>query len=326
MTRELCWRHEFQCLERFKYPDGGQSRADRNSKQREPGIRGSQPDVYLDDHRVCEQRDSECPDVAANLHHHRDGDERGQPANLPDYVQRWRGDELTFSYVDGALSINKVTLTVTAENKTKVYGAALPALTVTYSGFVGGDSAASLGGTLSVTTTATVTSPVGTYPITASGYTSSNYTIIYVPGTLTVSKAPSTITSAPSTKVYGSPNPAFTVTYATFVTGDTEAVLSGTLVFTTTATTASAVGDYDVTPSGLTSANYDITFVKGTLTVTKAPLTVTAAPSTKVYGAPNPAFTVTYATFVTGDTPASLAGTLAFTPRPRPPVPWATMT
>ena len=66
------------------------------------------------------------------------------------------------------------------------------------------------------------------------------------------------------------------VTYATFVPGDTPASLAGTLAFTTTATTASAVGDYDVTPSGLTSANYDITFVKGTLTVTKAPLTVTA--------------------------------------------------
>ena len=58
-----------------------------------------------------------------------------------------------------------------------------------------------------------------------------------------MTKAPLTVTAAPSTKVYGAPNPAFTVTYATFVPGDTEAVLSGTLVFTTTATTASAVGD-----------------------------------------------------------------------------------
>src|SRR6185503_13605022 len=35
-------------------------------------------------------------------------------------------------------------LTITADNKNKVYGAALPALTATYSGFVNGDTPASL--------------------------------------------------------------------------------------------------------------------------------------------------------------------------------------
>ena len=49
---------------------------------------------------------------------------------------------------------------MTADDKSKVYGAAYPALTVTCSGFVGGDSAASLGDTLdySLATTATTTS------------------------------------------------------------------------------------------------------------------------------------------------------------------------
>ena len=46
------------------------------------------------------------------------------------------------------------------------------------------------GGTLSCTTTAVTTSPVGSYPITCSGQTSTNYAITYVAGTLHVIFAP----------------------------------------------------------------------------------------------------------------------------------------
>ena len=135
------------------------------------------------------------------------------PASPPTYPITCSGGaatNYTFTYVNGALTITQATLTVTAENKTKVYGAALPTLTVTYAGFVAGDSAASLGGTLSVTTTATATSPVGTYAITASGYTSSNYTINYVPGTLTVTKAVATVVADAKSRFYGAANPALT--------------------------------------------------------------------------------------------------------------------
>src|SRR5207244_6902947 len=44
--------------------------------------------------------------------------------------------------VNGTLIVTKAPLTITADNKTKVYGAALPALTVTYSGLVNGDTPA----------------------------------------------------------------------------------------------------------------------------------------------------------------------------------------
>jgi hypothetical protein len=59
-------------------------------------------------------------------------------------------------------------------------------LTVGYSGFVNGDTAASLTTAPTVTTTGTASSAVGTYPITASGAVDANYTISYVAGTLTV--------------------------------------------------------------------------------------------------------------------------------------------
>jgi hypothetical protein len=80
--------------------------------------------------------------------------------------------------------------------------------------------------------------------------------------------------------------------YSGFVNNDGSCEPGGTLQFSTNANAGSPVGTYDVTPSGLTSGNYNITFAKGTLSVTKAPLTVTSKDATKVYGADNPTFDV----------------------------------
>src|SRR4029079_10743988 len=147
-------------------------------------------------------------------------------------------------------------------------------------GFVGSDSAASLGGTLSVTTTATATSPVGDYPITATGYTSNNYTINYVPGTLTVTKATATVVADNKARVYGAGNPTLTAV----VTGQ---VVGGDAVAYTLATTAeptSNVGPYPITVTLGVNPNYDVTKTDGTLTVTKATATVVADDKARVYG------------------------------------------
>src|SRR5437879_11779867 len=106
----------------------------------------------------------------------------------------------------------------------------------------------------------------------------------------------------------GQSNPAVLGPIRGFVNGDTPSALGGTLTYTTAATAASAVGGYAVTPSGLTSGNYTITFSGGTLTVTTAALTVTANNATKIYGQANPAFSVTYAGFATGETPSPQRG------------------
>jgi gliding motility-associated-like protein len=77
-------------------------------------------------------------------------------------------------------------LTITAANKTKTQGTANPTLTVTYSGFVNGETNTVLTTQPSVTTTATISSPAGNYPITASGAAAVNYSFTYVQGTLTI--------------------------------------------------------------------------------------------------------------------------------------------
>jgi subtilisin-like proprotein convertase family protein len=80
-------------------------------------------------------------------------------------------------------------LTITPENKTKVYGAELPELTASYDGFVNGDTTAKLTSLAVLSTTATASSPAGTYPITPSGASSTNYSISYVDGLLTIGQA-----------------------------------------------------------------------------------------------------------------------------------------
>src|SRR5262249_43534718 len=213
----------------------------------------------------------------------------------------------TISYVSGTLTVTPATLTMTADDKTRSYGAANPALTVKYTGFVNGDTAASVMTPPSVTTSATPASAVGSYPITASGAVAPNYTISYAAGTLTVTASTLTVTANNATRGYGAANPPLTVTYSGFVNGDTAASLTTAPAVTTTATTASAVGTYPITASGAAAANYTISYVAGTLTVTPAALTITADDKTRSYGAANPALTVRYAGFVNGDTAASLS-------------------
>ena len=90
------------------------------------------------------------------------------------------------------LTVTPAPLTITANNQTKVYGAALPTLNASYTGFVNGDTAASLTTQPTLTTTATAASHVAgsPYAITASGAVDPNYTISYVAGSLTRHRRP----------------------------------------------------------------------------------------------------------------------------------------
>ena len=213
------------------------------------------------------------------------------------------GPNYVITYQSSTLTITPAPLTVTVKDDTKIYGAANPAFDVTYSGFVNGEGPSALGGALSFSTPATSASSVGSYDVTASGLTSSNYAITFKKGTLTVTPASLTVTVKPASKSYGAPNPSFEVAYAGFVNGDDEGDLDGTLAFHTTADATSAVGEYDVTASGLTSNNYDISYVKGTLTVAKRAITVTADPQSKTYGNADPtlSYQVTSGSLAQGD-------------------------
>ena len=87
-------------------------------------------------------------------------------------------------------NITPAPLTITANDQGKVYGAALPALTVSYYGFVDGQTPADLATLPMIATTATAASHVSAAVRDhGRGAADPNYTISYVAGTLTVTPA-----------------------------------------------------------------------------------------------------------------------------------------
>jgi Mg-chelatase subunit ChlD len=169
-------------------------------------------------------------------------------------------------------------LVITASSDTMTYGGTVPTITPSYSGFVSPDTAASLATQPTCTTTATSSSPVGTYPSSCSGAVDSKYNISYVDGTVGVTPAPLVITASSGTMTVGGTVPTITPSYSGFVSPDTDASLTTAPTCTTTATTASPVGTYPSSCSGAVDPNYAISYVPGTVTVT-APDT-TAPPAT----------------------------------------------
>lgn len=99
------------------------------------------------------------------------------------------------------ITVNRAVLTVTAGNATRLVNSPNPAFTATITGFVNGDTRTAVSGTASLSTTATTSSPAGSYPIVAAIGTlaAANYVFSFVPGTLTISQPGTTLTVSPAT-------------------------------------------------------------------------------------------------------------------------------
>ena len=164
-------------------------------------------------------------------------------------------------------TINPAALAIAANNASRAYGDVNPPLSATFTGLVPGDTPADIAG-LTITTPAVPASNAGPYAINAAGGVSTNYAISYVPGTLTILPAALTITANDASRPIDTPNPPFTATASGFKLGQGFGDLAGTLAFSTPAVLASPVGAYPIVPSGVSSPNYDVSFVNGTLAVT----------------------------------------------------------
>ena len=131
----------------------------------------------------------------------------------------------TVSATIGTLSVTPASLTITANNAARTYGAPNPAFSGSITGAVNGDIF-----TESFSTSATITSPGGTYPIvpTVTGSEIANYSVSPVNGTLTVSPAASknAVTSS-NTSV----NVNSSVTFTATVTSTAPGIPSGTVQF-----------------------------------------------------------------------------------------------
>ena len=299
------------------------------------------------------------------------------------------------------------------------YGGTAPTYTYTGAGYVNGETASVLGGTASYTvknssgTTVTVssTTAVGTYTITPSGLSSSNYNITYKTGTLTIGKATNpikvtaktltyngkdqelisvsnaqgdvyysvgtvlssnnyktagsttiptrkdanvngyvvyyycegntnysakagsvttkinkaslTITADNKTMTYGGTAPTYTYTGSGYVNSETASVLGGTASYTVknssgtavTVNSTTAAGTYTITPLGLSSSNYNITYKTGTLTIDRAKTAIASAANKTYTGSEQTGVTGSGVTW-TGTTKATDAGTYTATATP----------
>ena len=228
-------------------------------------------------------------------------------ANNPNY---------TISYVGNNFTITKKSLTITADNKTKFYGAANPIFTYTYSGLVNGDLATFTWPT--IITTADQNSPAGTYPIIPSAATDPNYTITYVNGILIVTKTALTITAKPHTILYNGTNYSGGngVILTGMATGESISNLTGTLNYKGTSQGAINVGTYTIIPDGLSSPNYNINYVGDALEIKKATLKIIAGNQIVNFGTPTSKIltdaTFTYASLLGGDNASVITGSLSY--------------
>ncbi|MBT8584837.1 filamentous hemagglutinin N-terminal domain-containing protein [Polynucleobacter paneuropaeus] len=216
------------------------------------------------------------------------------------------GNYVIASYVPANVTITPATLTITANADSKVYGATSTTAGLNYSagvavsatgysatGLVNGDTITNVNFS---STGGSNTANVGTYTITPTSETgstrtnSSNYNIVFNPGTMTVTPATLTYVATPTTSVYGTTPSVNAGTVTGFVNSQTlSSATSGTLSFATTATGASVVGGYAINGSGLTANNGNYTFTQAAgnssaLTITPATLTITANNQTTTYG------------------------------------------
>ncbi len=209
------------------------------------------------------------------------------------------GADYAPTVTQGTLTVQQAPLTVTVTSAGRAYGAANPAFSATVSGLVNGDA---IGVTLleSFSTTATITSAVGSYPINVAvtGSSAAQYAIQTVPGVLTVTPVALAIGANSVTRLYGTANPAFTGTITGALNGDTF-----TESFTTTATTTTNAGNYAIVPSvaGPNLADYAVAATNGTLQIERAnSLLALVASATTVNVGTAVSFTATATSSTTG--------------------------
>ncbi|ENN88534.1 Filamentous hemagglutinin outer membrane protein [Rhizobium freirei PRF 81] len=211
--------------------------------------------------------------------------------------------DLSFTAAD--LTVNKRAITVAANNQSRVYGDANPALTYTIggAGLVNNDSL-----TGGLTTLATTASGVGNHAITQGTLAAfGNYDLTFIGGNLLVTPRALAVAANRASRTYGDANPVFGYTVSGLINGDT---LTGSLA--SSAATGSGIGTYAIGLGTLGNGNYAINYTGANLTVMPRAITVTANNASRFSGVANPLFTYTIggAGLVNGD---GLSGVLATT-------------
>ena len=175
------------------------------------------------------------------------------------------------------------TITLTAKSYIREYGEENPEF--------GFSSDGQFTGFPNVICEATAQSPAGEYPIVISRGSILYENCVFVEGTLTITKAPVTVSVGNYTRKQGEENPEFTIEYEGFKNSETEDVLTLRPFVTTNATKESEPGLYELTITDAEAENYMFNYVSGKLTILEAdPIMLIAMSYTREYGEDNPIF------------------------------------
>lgn len=193
-------------------------------------------------------------------------------------------DNYALNLTNGELTVTRAALMVTADDQTRVYGGTNPVLTFSYAGFVNGEGENDLTSPPEAATTATSASDAGDYAITLSAAEDNNYAYAFVEAVLSVTKAVLIAEANDATRNKGEDNPVFSINYSGFVNNDVVNDLDTPPTISTSATSESDRGTYDIVLSGGADNNYSFDLRNGTLTVTGP---VFALPSSIDFGQVN---------------------------------------
>jgi hypothetical protein len=188
---------------------------------------------------------------------------------------------------EATLTVNARPITITADAKSKVYGAADPALTyqITAGSLAGSDA---FTGAL----TRTTGENVGTYAITQGTLAlNNNYNLTFIGANLTIGQLAVAVNADAKTKTYGDVDPALTFVSVPAV-GTTLA--NGLTIGFTGSLTRNAgedVGSYAILQGDIANANYAISFTGANLSIGQLAVAVNAEAKTKTYGDVDPTLT-----------------------------------
>jgi gliding motility-associated-like protein len=228
-------------------------------------------------------------------------------------------------YTDGVITAKQLTVADPIITRSKEYDKTLTANVTagTLSNVVTVGSAtdavtASAVGTYSTSTVGT--SKTITVVYTLAGADKDNYIKpvdkVYTDGVITAKQL--TITAKPHTILYNGTNYSGGngVNLTEMASGESISNLTGTLNYTGTSQGAKNVDTYTIIPGGLSSPNYNINYVGGTLEIKKATLKVIAGNQSVNFGTPAAKIltdaTFTYASLLGGDNASAITGSLNY--------------
>ncbi len=178
------------------------------------------------------------------------------PGENPNYIVTVESADFT---------VSQKAITLTADDKTKVYGDADEALTATAEGLAEGD-------TLNYTLARAAGENAGEYEITITLGDNPNYIVTPDNGTYEITPRPVTVTADSKTKVAGTADEPLTAT----VTGTLE---GETVNYLLVRAAGEEAGDYEITVTPGENLNYMVTAVNGVYTITAAEAPETTIPS-----------------------------------------------